>query len=376
MKLRFVLNALIATPIFGALLLLTSIESAWALPELVRYGYNNCTSCHYSPSGGGVLTPYGREFSENTLSMFDANGSFLFGAIKPPNWLALQGDFSSLNLVQTDPVTGTATPSHIYMQEDLEAALVFKHFTIDGTIGRQDSAPAPQNNELLNRRFYVDYKPTERFSLRAGKFLRNYGINFSDHEIAVKQDLGFDQGSETYNVEGAWLGEHLSLFVTGVFGRPDDPSLNAESGAVINASYFFGGSNRVGFSYAYGTNNLADRNVFGPYFALGFTKHLSLLSEFDFQRNFASTFVVPEWGLADYQRLDYEILQGLHLYTVQNFSQFDFSNPSVRDEGYGFGIQYFPIAHIETRLVWERRRMTSVSADYGNWYYFDFHFYP
>jgi hypothetical protein len=351
-------------------------ENAWALPELVRYGYNNCTSCHYSPSGGGVLTPYGREFSANTLSMFDGGGSFMFGAVPTPSWLALQGDISSLNLVETDPDTGKATPSHIWMQEDMEGALVFNHFVIEGTIGRQDSAPAPENSQYFSRSFYVDYKPTEQISIRAGKFLRNFGINSSDHETAVKADLGFDVGDETYNLEYAWLGKNLSFFATAVFGRPDDPSLNAETGAVLNASYFFGGSNRVGFSYSYGSNNLADRNVFGPYFALGFTKKLSLLSEFDFQRNYASTFVVPAWGYADYQRLDYEITQGLHLYTIQNFSELDFSDPSVRDEGYGFGIQYFPVAHIETRLVMERRRETSVSSNYGNWYYFDFHFYP
>jgi hypothetical protein len=366
---KFILAAL-------GLMILASPRSARAFPELVRDGYNNCTACHYSPSGGGILNSYGRAFSANTLSMFDGGGAFLGGAVHLPGWLALQGEFSGVNLVETDPNTHVATPSQVFMQEDLEAALVFKKFIIDGTIGRQDSAPAPQNNEFFSRRFYVDYRPTDQVSIRAGKFLRNFGINTSDHETAVKADLGFNQGSETYNLEAAWLGEKLSLFVTGVFGRPDDPSLNAESGVVLNGSYFFGGSNRVGMSYAYGSNKLADRNVFGPYVALGFTKRLSLLSEIDFQRNFASTFETPQWGYADYQRLDYEVVQGLHLYAVQNFSEFDFTNPGVRDEGYGFGVQFFPIAHVETRLVWERRRTTSISSDYENWYYFDLHLYP
>jgi hypothetical protein len=137
-----------------------------------------------------------------------------------------------------------------------------------------------------------------------------------------------------------------------------------------------GGSNRLGFSYAYGSTNLADRNVFGPYAVLGFTRRFFLISEYDFQRNFASTFDVPQWGIADYQRLDYELVKGLHLYVVQNFSQLDFSSPGVRDEGYGVGTQIFPLAHFETRLVWERRRTTSVSSLFENWYYFDFHFYP
>ena len=35
--------------------------SAWAYPEMVRHNYPNCTSCHVSPSGGGVLTLVAKE---------------------------------------------------------------------------------------------------------------------------------------------------------------------------------------------------------------------------------------------------------------------------------------------------------------------------
>jgi hypothetical protein len=97
-------------------------QTSWALPEFVRYGYNNCTACHYSPSGGGVLNPYGREFSANTLSMIDGGGPFLFGAVNLPSWLAMQGELSTLNLRDNDPATNTTTPTNIFMQEDLEAA--------------------------------------------------------------------------------------------------------------------------------------------------------------------------------------------------------------------------------------------------------------
>jgi hypothetical protein len=181
-------------------------QTSWALPEFVRYGYNNCTACHYSPSGGGVLNPYGREFSANTLSMIDGGGPFLFGAVNLPSWLAMQGELSTLNLRDNDPATNTTTPTNIFMQEDLEAALVSKHFVLDATIGRQDSAPSP-HSEFFSRRFYLDYKPTDQISIRAGKFLRNYGINTDDHETEVKEGLGFDQGSR---ITSKWPGSAKS----------------------------------------------------------------------------------------------------------------------------------------------------------------------
>lgn len=33
---------------------------AFALPTMIRLGYNSCAACHLSPQGGGLLTPYGK----------------------------------------------------------------------------------------------------------------------------------------------------------------------------------------------------------------------------------------------------------------------------------------------------------------------------
>jgi hypothetical protein len=34
--------------------------AAFALPTMIRLGYNSCAACHLSPQGGGLLTPYGK----------------------------------------------------------------------------------------------------------------------------------------------------------------------------------------------------------------------------------------------------------------------------------------------------------------------------
>src|SRR5207244_5444021 len=34
--------------------------SAFALPTMIRLGYNSCAACHLSPQGGGLLTPSGK----------------------------------------------------------------------------------------------------------------------------------------------------------------------------------------------------------------------------------------------------------------------------------------------------------------------------
>jgi hypothetical protein len=43
-------------------------STAWAEPMFLAKQYTRCTPCHYSPTGGGLLTPYGRLLSHRELS--------------------------------------------------------------------------------------------------------------------------------------------------------------------------------------------------------------------------------------------------------------------------------------------------------------------
>src|SRR5450432_3431034 len=43
-----------------ALLQFAALRPGFALPTMIRLGYPNCSSCHISPQGGGLLNPYGR----------------------------------------------------------------------------------------------------------------------------------------------------------------------------------------------------------------------------------------------------------------------------------------------------------------------------
>ncbi len=51
------------------LLALTLPLRAHAYPWMIRHHYTNCGSCHVDPSGGGILTTYGRAQSELLLAM-------------------------------------------------------------------------------------------------------------------------------------------------------------------------------------------------------------------------------------------------------------------------------------------------------------------
>ena len=57
-------------------------SSATAEPMFLSKTETRCTSCHYSPTGGGLLTPYGRLQSRQELSTTSGDAeAFLWGAL-------------------------------------------------------------------------------------------------------------------------------------------------------------------------------------------------------------------------------------------------------------------------------------------------------
>ena len=58
-------------------------EAASAEPIFLSKGETRCTTCHYSPTGGGLLTPYGRVQSRQELSTTGGDSErFLLGHVR------------------------------------------------------------------------------------------------------------------------------------------------------------------------------------------------------------------------------------------------------------------------------------------------------
>lgn len=348
-------------------------------PEMTRHGYVNCTTCHYSPSGGGILTAYGRELSGDLLSTWNREGenAFIYGILDTPEWLSLGGDFRSIYLSR-NPAVGRSVSEFVYMQADAEAAVTFlKHWTFVGTLGYEEiSGPYEPIEAVVARRHYLLFKPTDEWSFRAGKFQHAFGINVAEHILSTKRGLGWDQNTETYNIEAAWIGEKLDVFATGIFGRPDDEKLRRDQGVSLKGGYALGESYKVGMSYFYGDGATAVRHVYGVYGILGFTKRFFLLTETDFQfRSPRNTLEDESVGWVGSHRLDYEFIQGLHAYALVDYSKLDFYFSTTLRDSFGGGVQWFPRPHFELNATYLKQRQVSVADSYGDVFWFLFHVY-
>lgn len=367
-------RSLAAAALCGLAILLGAAPRAHAFPELVRKGYGNCISCHVSTTGGGVLTAYGRELSLEALSWMgtEQESQFGFGLVPTPEWAALGGD---VRAVQTYRNTATfVSEQWIWMQADLEAAATYGRFTADATAG------IDYLGNFVSRRHYLIFNATDEVHLRGGRFLLAYGINTADHIIATRRndllDLD-DEDMESYNVEASYLGENLNVYLTGTFGRPNPTIVGEEldHGAAASAGYYLGQKYKVGLSAYKGQNDLRDRFITGPWAILGFTPNSFLLSEWDLQDK-ALAGEDHFWGLASYDKLDYELLKGWHAYLEQDYYRDRFADPAAETfQSYGAGLQIFPAPHFEVNLSWSKVKNSLVDTDFEDYAWLMLHFY-
>lgn len=341
--------------------------SAFAFPELATHGYVNCTTCHVSPSGGGTLTEYGRGLSKELLSLGGREGEekFLYGLMKPPEWMLFGGDVRFLQTYLNTPQVKSG--DFFLMQADLAMALRSTQWTVLGTLGLQGGPESLKDkNQAISRIHYLMYQPTETFSLRTGRFLPQFGINEPNHTIVTRQGIGFNQGAESYNLEGAYLGERADFFVTGIFGRPGDRDSKQEKGLAVSTSANFLEKIKVGISALRAQNDIRSRWLAGPWGIIGLAKEFFLLTEWDHQwADPAASGAASTKGFVSYNRLAFEPAQGLQVYGAHQISYLNTKSVASRTDSFGPGVDFFPRPHLEIRGEFLRERRMAK----GNLYY-------
>ena len=210
-----------------ALAVLGSAGVVGAEPIFLSRQYARCTTCHYSPTGGGLLTPYGRSLSGQELSTTAAKEpaqqqgpgkeeSFLWGALGHalgPVSLGIDMRPAYLDL-SSESFRQSST---MFMTADLLAACRIDGWTIYGEVGRQPLTPA----KVDSYEYWVGHDSEKGFGFRVGRFLPAYGIRLADHTALTRLGLGFDAYDQVYGVELSRTWEHHLLQVSLGPGRAD-----------------------------------------------------------------------------------------------------------------------------------------------------------
>ena len=188
--------------------------TASAEPMFLAKQYTRCTACHYSPTGGGMLTPYGRLLSHRELSTTGATATapaagaeddphgeqaFLFGALGDalgPVHLGLEMRPSHLHV----GFPGGSVDQNLLMNLDLIGAVQHGGWTAYGSVGREPPAHG-EDARFISYEHWLAYQRDDGFGIRAGRFLPAYGIRFADHTAFTRAYLDLDHQDQVYGVE-------------------------------------------------------------------------------------------------------------------------------------------------------------------------------
>ena len=212
--------------------LLVTATAARAEPMFLSKQYTRCTTCHYSATGGGLLTPYGRSLSHRELSTTGADPSqpgpppdapvtgeeaFLYGALGNllgPVQLGIDLRPSHLQF----STQGFSSDKNLWMTADMIAAYRVKGWTFYGEIGRQPTQPEAKVDSY---EYWVGHQSDNGIGVRAGRFMPAYGIHLADHTAFSRLHLGFDSYDQVYGVEFSYAAERQLLQLSASPGRAD-----------------------------------------------------------------------------------------------------------------------------------------------------------
>ena len=346
-----------------------SAQGALAFPGSVRWGYANCSTCHYNVAGGGILTPYGRQLSRELLSTWSGKREpeFAYGKRSLPSWLALGGDIEYLALSKAH---GDAVR---LVQADLEGAVTRGRLLAVATIGPRADASNAMGDGVVSRRHYLQLTLGPYLSVRAGRFLPNYGVWNGDASTATRRGLGLDH--DTYNVEANWITERFNASLTGIaFGAGGGPS---ERGAAATAGVFFAGKNKVWLSYMNRHGPGLDREVAGLSGVFGIGHRAYLLAQSDLQHvrvdgpePVASTELDTNLCFAR------ETVKGLYVLLIAEMTRRHLGASGRLSHSYGAGLRWFPRPHLELQARWRQQDREAVSPEYMDGFSAFIHFYP
>ncbi len=349
--------------VLAGLALAPSAASAYPQFQLAL-GSDRCSSCHFSPAGGGLINDLGRDESGDTLSG-RGDGRFAYGAVELPSWLALGVDTRfALGAKRLDgrDITALVFP----MQADTYARVAFGPISLNLTAGlngaaRSRTAGASPATYVVSRQHYLMYDGSS-VTVRAGRFFPVFGTRTQDHTAYPRRYLDQSTLEEPYALEVGVSGSSWEGYIAGFLGDPI-PYTGAGARAHGATAYY---ERRFGDYLIAGNARLAltsdDRRVtlgaIGKYWMPG--PKLMAIGELDLQRQ---SFVVaggPRVQMLGFAQLTRMFMPGYMIgATLQRWDP-DLSLRGSSRNALQLDGQVFPWAHVELHLL---TRIESTGGD-------------
>ncbi len=383
----------LVTLVVGFLTVALWPSRAEAYPWMIRHEYNNCIACHTDPSGGGLLTPYGRGQSQVLLSTKYSNeevnpGKFIFfaGFAELPNSVNLGAWFRTGYIKRPDDKPGGAD-NLVAMRYDFQAQVNVDKVKFNVSLGvsprdeanpysqgawltrrlgpKGDGTIVPKEVQVISREHWVGYEVSDAVMLRAGRINQPFGLRNFEHNSWVRSSTKTDYiTNQQHGLTASYGDEHVRGEVMAILGNYQiAPDSYRERGYAGYVEFAVGQYQAVGFSSLMTYQSVDPgkavsvfRQAHGPYTRYTITKPVVLLAEIDVLAN--SFQDLPTYvGWTGFAQLDIEPVQGVHVMGTGEFLRNGTAEFSTERTNFGLwgGLWWFPVPHLDVRFDLIRR---------------------
>ncbi len=359
--------------------------AASAYPSMIRHGYTQCAACHTDPSGGTLLTKYGRAQSELLLSSRwgagkedepSAKDDFLLGVLRTPDSLSLGGWFRYGYIWNT--IHGTLVDDRLLqMRGDVAAAVRAGPVRAAAQLGYSSASSAPFSElawvtrnangaNLVSREHWIGLAFADDAGLlRGGRIYLPFGLRNLEHtsfvRAATRTDIDQDQQD---GIALAIAKESFRMEVMAILGnysvRPDAFRERGLSGYLEVAPFSrlaLGVSALVTRAdAALGSKGATLRQAYGVTARASPWTPLVLLAEVDALITTPLGNGGASAGHADWLQADVEVLRGVHI--VSAIEGMKPPGGGASSLGVWGGAAWFVIPHLDVRADWVRRSTT------------------
>ena len=376
------MNKFIVFSLFGILFSAKVI----AYPQFIAHGYNSCITCHYNPFGNGPVNDYGRAVGGTMVSsrgFYDEN--------KPEDLIAKETGFffkEASNkhfrpfvgyrgmLLKNNLGEGSEKTEYINMQVDANLVVKFgekDNYILSGTVGY---APVPRSlkntssgqsmDEYRSREYYAGFRPTPEWGIYAGFMDKPFGIRVAEHNAYSRMTPLLTMNDQSHGVLLHYTNPNFetgfNLFV-GNLGNPKDVQTKGLS-TIFEYTLFE--KHRIGLSLMKEKNDYMNLTAVALHTRSQLSYGTSLLFELGKVDKEPTT---GSWKKSEYYTLLQNHIKAFRGFYILNSIEYYKSsldrNYRVR---FGPGVQYFPMAKIETRLdVYNTRNFSDDASTSDKW---------
>lgn len=347
-------------------------QKVLAYPSMVRHGYTTCITCHFNASGGGNLRAYGKYVAGEVMGYKNDSGSAWQWMKKPEEDERFLIGFFGRTAQTYFENEQVRRADFRKMQADIEVSFDYKEYVATATFGpRLDSAnqDSQYSSDMFVRRFYVG-KQQKNYSVKAGLFFPEYGLNMPNHNLPTRKGLFFNHNQEPWTAQASYFTptfDYTVAYLEGAF-QTQAEDMFGYSGTIAYKT----GAARYGVSAIQFTHPDSDRtnSSLSAFATVGYQNVGYTLVEI------ASKSVVNALGVSTDSMLGFiesgwEIRKGVVPYFIYEFTKNVTSD--TLNHAPGVGIQFGPVTHIEI-MAQASRTLSPVGDGYALFSMFNFYF--